>query len=170
MKAPPYVCSLALALIFASPALAAPTVRYEVPQSPYLTRFVESDSRGGMSRYIKRIPESLRRERGPSYSSVFKRPEEDVFHARALEDTVFISVRRIDEPGHDGMQFIIGNQILEIAESPRTMTGRAAFEVVYNREGDDDRGGARATWGGYDPPSRADESKWLEANVDRSVG
>ncbi|KAG7447027.1 uncharacterized protein BT62DRAFT_931598 [Guyanagaster necrorhizus] len=110
---------LTLATVLASPTFAAP-MRYEVSQqSPYLTRFREADTGGGIALYMKRISGSLRGARVPSYLSPSERPDEDVFHARALEDTVFISVR----PTHVGTQkFIVGNQILGIAEGPRTLT------------------------------------------------
>ncbi|SJL12731.1 uncharacterized protein ARMOST_16162 [Armillaria ostoyae] len=85
-------------------------VRFEVSRSrssPYLTPFIESDV-GGTALYLKGIP-----------TSFWKEPEEDIFHLRALEDTVFVSVR----PMHSGThEFVVGNQILSIAEEPRTST------------------------------------------------
>ncbi|KAK0204251.1 hypothetical protein DFS33DRAFT_1337908 [Desarmillaria ectypa] len=103
-----FLLSLTCAYVFASPTFAAPTVGYGVSRShssPYLTRFIEPDV-GGMTWYLKRFPGFFWRE-----------PEEDIFHARALEDTVFVSVR----PARAGTrEFVVGNQILGIAEDPRT--------------------------------------------------
>ncbi|KAK0444501.1 hypothetical protein EV421DRAFT_399657 [Armillaria borealis] len=103
----PFLMSLSCAYVFTSPTFAAPAVSFEVSRSrssPYLTPFVESDV-GGTARYLKGIP-----------TSFWKEPEEDIFHVRALEDTVFVSVR----PRHSGThEFVVGNQILSIAEEPR---------------------------------------------------
>lgn len=106
----PFLLFLSCAYVFTSPAFAAPAGRYDVSRSrssPYLTPFIESDV-GRKARYLKGIS-----------TSFWKEPEEDIFHVRALEDTVFVSVR----PTHSGThKFAVGNQILNIAEEPRTST------------------------------------------------
>ncbi|KAK0477990.1 hypothetical protein IW261DRAFT_1565794 [Armillaria novae-zelandiae] len=102
-----FLLSLSCAFFFTSPTFAAPAGRYDLSQSrssPYLTTFIEPDV-GGKVRYLKGIS-----------TSFWKEPEEDIFHVRALEDTVFVSVR----PTHSGIhQFVVGNEILSIAEEPR---------------------------------------------------
>ncbi|SJL11542.1 uncharacterized protein ARMOST_14946 [Armillaria ostoyae] len=102
----PFLLSLACAYVFTSPTFSAPAVRYEASQSrssPYLTPFIESDV-GGTAQYLKGIP------------TFWKEPEQDIFHVRALEDMVFVSVRPTHSETHG---FLVGNQILSIAEEPR---------------------------------------------------